>query len=102
MSLLGWQTMIISVVLFVFCILSILVLFVSLSKVTTLYIALAMVHSDDKLIQLACSYLISFVFFLLFCCAAISLAIHRDGSSGDVVRLASITVDGLERQTILA
>jgi len=33
-------------------------------------------------------------------CAAISLAILRDGSSGGVVRLASITADGIDRQTI--
>lgn len=32
---------------------------------------------------------------------AISLAIQRDGSSGGVVRLASITEAGIERQTIL-
>lgn len=32
---------------------------------------------------------------------AISLAILRDGSSGGVVRLASITADGIERQTII-
>jgi len=37
----------------------------------------------------------------LFCCAAISLAILRDGSSGGVVRLATISADGIERQTIL-
>lgn len=32
---------------------------------------------------------------------AISLAILRDGSSGGVVRLAAISADGIERQTIL-
>ena len=41
------------------------------------------------------------VLYVYFCRAAISLAILRDGSSGGVVRLASITADGIERQTIL-
>merc|ERR1712018_273816 len=36
-----------------------------------------------------------------FCTEAISLAITRDGSSGGICRLACITKDGIERQTIL-
>lgn len=32
---------------------------------------------------------------------AVTLAIQRDGSSGGIVRLATITKDGIDRQTIL-
>jgi 20S proteasome subunit beta 1 len=39
---------------------------------------------------------------LNFTLNAVSLAIMRDGSSGGVVRLASITKDGVKRQTILS
>jgi len=34
-------------------------------------------------------------------CVAVSLAILRDGSSGGIVRLASITADGIARQNVL-
>lgn len=35
------------------------------------------------------------------CLSAVSLAMERDGSSGGVVRLASISKDGVERRVIL-
>lgn len=35
------------------------------------------------------------------CVAALSLAMERDGSSGGVIRLASISEDGVERRVIL-
>jgi len=54
---------------------------------------------------LACvSYFLAvglYIIFAAFVCAAISLAILRDGSSGGVVRLASISAEGIQRQTIL-
>jgi len=36
-----------------------------------------------------------------FCANAVALAMHRDGSSGGVIRLAAINKDGVHRRTIL-
>jgi 20S proteasome subunit beta 1 len=38
---------------------------------------------------------------LAFTKNAVTLAIQRDGSSGGIIRLATITKDGIERQTVL-